>query len=126
MSNYAKTKVNEYNSAIAELKNGVNRDAVIIDLVTSCSISISLATGIVREAAKNLGMASKRGPGADTFRFQFYAWITESPRSDSQIEKYINENGTGNDIRHLSQYKGIAKMARDIHNIYLPHEVIED
>jgi len=49
------------------------------------------------------------------FRQEFYAWLIEAPRTAKQVEDKIKAEGSGNDVRHLTQYQGIAEVAAKIH-----------
>ena len=51
-----------------------------------------------------------------TFRAAFYDYLTEGPRTEEEGKEFIEENGTNNDIRHLSHHLGILKLANRIRN----------
>ena len=102
-------------SATLSLKSGKSRDDTIISLVSEYGVSLSKAIGIAREAAKEAGVASARGRKGG-FRSAFYAYLIEGKRSMSEVEKYIKENGSGNDIKHLTHYQGIAELTNAIHS----------
>ena len=59
-----------------------------------------------------------------SFASQYYDWLAEEARSESEVEEYImdpawggkiDDKGLTNIQRHLSHYTNIADMARRIH-----------
>lgn len=61
---------------------------------------------------KELGGTKARRAG---FRADFYEWLKEGHKTAAQVEDYVKENGSNNDIRHLTHYQGLAELTNSIH-----------
>lgn len=107
----------DYKAIVKEAyDSGKDRDATIIEIFSKSNGSVTLnrAVALFTKYAKELGIETRtRQTG---FRESFYEYLKEKPRTDKEAEAYVKANGSGNDVRHLKHYLGIAELARDIHN----------
>lgn len=71
-------------------------------------------------AKKNEVEVFKKGKGAggtrqSGFRFKFYQALIANPHmSKENAEELIKSEGSGNDVRHMTQYQGIREMVNSI------------
>ena len=74
--------------------------AVLRAKMTLDGISPKDASAAIKEAKED-GLLSSNGSG-NGFNGHFYFWLTEGARSPSEVQTFINTNGTDKSVKHSS------------------------
>lgn len=100
-----------YNEVIESLVNeGTEKDAIVVVLFQDHALSLNKANSIVNKYFKDNGLTNRAGG----FTADFYTFLLEAspakPRTEKDIEKYLNDNGSQNVLNHSKHYQAIGAL----------------
>lgn len=91
----------------AELKAGVNKDEIIVNLFTNHSLSLGQATKQFAKYLKDNNLQIVRVG----FNSDYNDWLIDNQPSVEDAKLYINENGSDNIKRHEKHYLKLRDLA---------------